>query len=83
MFVKHWDSIINSIAVMMTEMPYKEKCPKPWKGKGGICDRRGDMCTMNNDCQFGQICCHNGCQNDCVYPGTTLFKDEEAATKTE
>ena len=43
-------------------------CPKPWKGQDGICDRRGDMCNVDIDCQESKKCCFNGCQRDCVKP---------------
>lgn len=45
------------------------QCPKPWLGQEGLCDRRGDMCQKDVDCKGSQICCFNGCQNDCVNPG--------------
>ena len=45
------------------------KCPNPWKGQDGICDRRGDMCTVDIDCEASAKCCFNGCQYDCVKPG--------------
>ena len=45
------------------------QCPKPWLGQEGLCDRRGDMCVEDVDCKGSQICCFNGCQNDCVNPG--------------
>ena len=45
------------------------QCPKPWLGHEGLCDRRGDMCLEDVDCKGSQICCLNGCQNDCVNPG--------------
>lgn len=45
------------------------KCPNPWKGQDGICDRRGDMCTVDIDCEASAKCCFNGCQHDCVKPG--------------
>ena len=45
-------------------------CPKPWKGEDGICDRRGDMCNVDIDCDKSEKCCFNGCQRDCVKPGT-------------
>ena len=46
-------------------------CPSPWKGLDGICDRRGDTCQSNADCdqQGGGKCCFNGCQKDCVQFG--------------
>lgn len=46
-------------------------CPRPWKGQGGMCDRRADMCQSNADCEVlgGGKCCFNGCQNDCVQFG--------------
>ena len=44
-------------------------CPNPWKGQDGICDRRGDMCTVDVDCDETEKCCFNGCQRDCVAPG--------------
>ena len=46
-------------------------CPSPWKGLDGICDRRGDTCQGNADCdrQGGGKCCFNGCQKDCVQFG--------------
>lgn len=46
-------------------------CPSPWKGLDGICDRRGDTCRSNADCdqQGGGKCCFNGCQKDCVQFG--------------
>ena len=46
------------------------ECPSPWKGKDGICDRRGDMCNVDVDCDTSEKCCFNGCQRDCVKPGT-------------
>ncbi|XP_078366590.1 uncharacterized protein LOC144650724 isoform X3 [Oculina patagonica] len=52
--------------------PKKEgRCPKPWKGLDGICDRRGDMCAVDKDCAGGALCCFNGCQKDCVDPVPT------------
>lgn len=45
------------------------ECPNPWKGQDGICDRRGDMCTVDIDCDASAKCCFNGCQRDCVKPG--------------
>ena len=45
-------------------------CPKPWKGQDGICDRRGDMCSVDIDCEDSEKCCFNGCQRDCVKPHT-------------
>ncbi|KAJ7381019.1 hypothetical protein OS493_004614 [Desmophyllum pertusum] len=44
-------------------------CPDPWKGQDGICDRRGDMCGVDIDCDASEKCCFNGCQRDCVKPG--------------
>lgn len=43
-------------------------CPKPWKGQDGICDRRGDVCSFDFDCEDSEKCCFNGCQRDCVKP---------------
>ena len=43
------------------------RCPKPWKEQP--CDRRGDICSEDKDCFEQFMCCHNGCQNDCVLPG--------------
>ena len=45
------------------------ECPSPWKGQDGICDRRGDMCSVDIDCDASEKCCFNGCQRDCVKPG--------------
>lgn len=45
-------------------------CPTPWKGQDGICDRRGDMCSVDIDCEGKGKCCFNGCQRDCVKPST-------------
>ena len=45
------------------------QCPKPWLGKEGLCDRRGDMCAKDTDCKGSELCCFNGCQKDCVNPG--------------
>ncbi|XP_068725068.1 uncharacterized protein [Montipora capricornis] len=51
------------------------KCPRPWKGQNGICDRRGSMCLRDSDCHEEDKCCFNGCQNDCVSPvGTKVCK---------
>ena len=49
-------------------------CPSPWKGLDGICDRRGDTCQSNADCdrQGGGKCCFNGCQKDCVQFGELM-----------
>ena len=44
------------------------ECPSPWKGQDGICDRRGDMCNVDIDCDASEKCCFNGCQRDCVKP---------------
>ncbi|XP_048580646.1 fibrillin-1 isoform X2 [Nematostella vectensis] len=55
------------------------KCPKPWKGKDGICDRRGDMCSRDSDCTNDWKCCFNGCQNDCIQPVTDVRPDNRSA----
>ena len=52
-------------------------CPKPWKGLEGICDRRGDMCLHDSDCDGDNRCCFNGCQNDCVSPGMKKLMNKE------
>ena len=49
-------------------VPKPGKCPKPWKGKDGLCDRRGDMCQRDQDCLGSSKCCFNGCQKDCLKP---------------
>lgn len=41
-------------------------CPYPWKGLNGICDRRGDMCQRDINCEKDLKCCFNGCQMECV-----------------
>ncbi len=48
------------------------QCPEPWLGKEGLCDRRGDMCEKDVDCEGSKICCFNGCQKDCVNSGKTI-----------
>ena len=53
-------------SVFKVTVTKKDKCPKPWKGQDGFCDRRGDMCIKDKDCLRNAICCFNGCQNDCI-----------------
>ena len=50
-------------------------CPKPWKGQDGICDRRGDMCNVDIDCEKSEKCCFSGCQRDCVKPRTKMSSE--------
>ena len=38
----------------------------PWKGLGGFCDKGGDVCKEDDDCDDNKKCCFNGCQSDCV-----------------
>ena len=63
-----WIFLFIVDAVISGLKPYI--CPAPWKGLNGICDRRADSCTKNEDCkEDGGKCCFNGCQKDCVQFG--------------
>ncbi|XP_022806051.1 uncharacterized protein LOC111343164 [Stylophora pistillata] len=42
------------------------RCPAPWLGLDGKCDKMGDLCRRDNGCPDDQKCCFNGCQNECV-----------------
>lgn len=50
------------------------KCPKPWKGQNGICDRLGTTCRQDFHCRQDRKCCFNGCQNDCVPSGMEKYR---------
>jgi len=62
---------VNSTETHQREGTRPGKCPKPWLGQEGLCDRRSDMCLQDVDCKESEICCFNGCQNECVSPGLT------------
>ena len=54
------------------------ECPSPWKGLDGTCDRKGDECQLDNECEDTDKCCFNGCQKECTKVpsqkyGTSLF----------
>ena len=42
-----------------------DKCPKIREGSFGACSF---ICSDDDDCQLGQICCSNGCGRDCICP---------------
>ena len=45
------------------------QCPRP--ASGLVCDRKGNMCDIDEDCPGSRKCCDNGCQKDCVVPTNT------------